>query len=92
MADRAHLIAQAQACGNLFRLGREVEAALQMVDLLDQASLLFAIAPVSTQQAWHTLVVSIFSGQELQDWLGLADDLQYELVALLEVLPRVSQF
>jgi hypothetical protein len=92
VTDPCVLMEDAEACAGLFRLGRDVEGALRMVDLFDQAALLFTRAPAEVQQQWHALVLAIFSRQQLQDWLGVADDLQYELVALITLLPRVSQF
>ena len=84
MAEVALLIEEARACAGLFRLGRDVEAALRMVDLFDRLPPLFDAAPASQQQQWGTLLMETFSRQQLQDWLAVADYLQYELVALME--------
>ncbi|WP_263261030.1 hypothetical protein [Pseudomonas sp. RIT-PI-S] len=83
MDDSLLLIEEARACAGLFRLGRDVEAALSMVDLFDRIAPLFATAPDDVQQQWGLLVMEIFSRQQLQDWLGVADYLMYELEALI---------
>ncbi|SDS90984.1 hypothetical protein SAMN05216598_3209 [Pseudomonas asplenii] len=77
-------IAEARRCSALFRFGREVEAALLMVELFDgiQARLLQASA--EQHQVWAQLLVQMFGCQERQDWLGLADTLEYEVVQLLQ--------
>ena len=74
-------------CAGLFRLGRDVEAALTMVDVFEgaQQSLLTAGAP--TQQVWAQLLTQMLECQERQDWLGLADFMEYELIQLLEESP-----
>lgn len=74
-------------CAGLFRLGRDVEAALNMVDLFDEAQRLFARAPWDVQQAWALMLRQMLACQERQDWLGLADFMEYELIELLENLP-----
>lgn len=84
MGEVASLIEEARACAGLFRLGRDVEAALRMVDLFDRLAPWFEAAPADQQQQWGTLLMETFSRQQLQDWLAVADYLQYELVALME--------
>ncbi|QXI30085.1 hypothetical protein [Pseudomonas vanderleydeniana] len=74
---------EALRCAALFRFGRDVEAALSMVELFEQIQLLLRQAPANVQEVWGQLLVSMFGCQERQDWLGLADTLQYELVGLL---------
>ncbi|MGF6091336.1 hypothetical protein [Pseudomonas sp. 18173] len=74
-------------CAGLFRLGRDVEAALNMVDLFDEAQRLFARTPQDVQQAWALLLRQMLACQERQDWLGLADFMEYELIELLEKVP-----
>ncbi|MNP06938.1 hypothetical protein D3C76_989430 [compost metagenome] len=80
-------IDECRQCAGLFRLGRDVEAALIMVDLFDEAQRLFAQAPQDAQQAWALMLRQMLDCQERQDWLGLADFMEYELVDLLESLP-----
>ncbi|MFJ2689771.1 hypothetical protein [Pseudomonas sp. NPDC087336] len=74
-------------CARLFRLGRDVEAALTMVDVFDEAQTLVLSAPRDVQQAWACILTQMLACQERQDWLGLADFLEYELVELLESVP-----
>ncbi|MDB6145375.1 MAG: hypothetical protein JWP80_4419 [Pseudomonas sp.] len=73
----------ARHCAGLFRLGRNVEAALDMVDLFTSIMPLFAEGPEAMQQQWLRLLQAMLTRQEAQDWLGLADYLEYELVDLL---------
>ncbi|MCR8932430.1 MULTISPECIES: hypothetical protein [unclassified Pseudomonas] len=68
----------------LFRLGRDVEAALSMVDVFENAQQCLASASVETQQQWAQVLTQMFECQERQDWLALADYMEYELVDLLE--------
>jgi hypothetical protein len=71
-------------CAGLFRLGRDVEAALTMVDVFEKAQDLFSQTPQAIQQQWAQLLMSMFAAQEAQDWLGLADSMEYELIDLLD--------
>ncbi|WP_085723362.1 hypothetical protein [Pseudomonas sp. R37(2017)] len=80
-------IDECRQCAVLFRLGRDVEAALTMVDLFDETQRLFAQAPRDDQQAWALMLGQMLACQERQDWLGLADFMEYELIELLENLP-----
>lgn len=83
MTEPDELIDACLLCAGLFRLGRDVEAALRMVDLFDALAPRLAQAGTEEQRAWGLLVNDIFSRQQLQDWLGVADALQYELVTLI---------
>ncbi|MGE8064013.1 hypothetical protein [Pseudomonas sp. NPDC089569] len=74
-------------CATLFRLGRDVEAALTMVDVFDEVQALVLRAPADVQQGWTCLLTQMLACQERQDWLGLADYLEYELIELLESVP-----
>jgi hypothetical protein len=79
---------QCRQCAALFRLGRDVEAALTMVDVFEQAQLCLASASEKVQQDWAQVLTQMLDCQERQDWLGLADYLEYELVELLESARR----
>ncbi len=79
-----HCKDQCRQCAALFRLGRDVEAALNMVDVFENAQQCLASAPVDTQQQWAQVLTQMFECQERQDWLALADYMEYELVNLLE--------
>lgn len=71
-------------CAGLFRLGRDVEAALTMVDVFEGAQQSLLSAGAQTQQVWAQLLTQMLECQERQDWLGLADFMEYELMQLLE--------
>ncbi|WP_223630063.1 hypothetical protein [Pseudomonas atacamensis] len=75
---------QCRQCAALFRLGRDVEAALTMVDVFEQAQQRLATASMDVQQMWAQVLMQMLTCQERQDWLGLADYMEYELVELLE--------
>ncbi|MBC3271587.1 MULTISPECIES: hypothetical protein [Pseudomonas] len=75
---------QCRQCAALFRLGRDVEAALTMVDVFEQAQQCLSSSSVDVQQAWAQVLMQMLECQERQDWLSLADSMEYELVELLE--------
>lgn len=83
MTSAAQLTQVARDCAGLFRLGRNVEAALDMVELFTGLMPLFAQGPDALKQQWLRLLQAMLDRQEAQDWLGLADYLEYELVELL---------
>lgn len=83
MSRSLKLTQDARHCAGLFRLGRNVESALDMVELFTQLMPLFAEGPETTQQQWLQLLQAMLIRQEAMDWLGLADYLEYELVELL---------
>ncbi len=80
-------IGECRQCAGLFRLGRDVEAALLMVDVFEGAQQLLLSAPTDIQQMWAQLLLQMLDCQERQDWLGLADYMEYELLDLLESIP-----
>lgn len=80
----SHCMKQCRDTAALFRLGRDVEAALGMVDVFENAQQCLASASVETQQQWAQVLTQMFECQERQDWLALADYMEYELVELLE--------
>lgn len=82
MSD-AGFAARAAECAGLFRVGRDVEAALEMVDLFSALAPSFARVSPALQQGWAHLLGVMFGCQERQDWLGLADYLEYDLLELL---------
>ncbi|MBV4484197.1 hypothetical protein HU727_001180 [Pseudomonas sp. SWRI153] len=79
---------QCRQCAALFRLGRDVEAALAMVDVFEQAQQHLSAAAADVQQAWAQILMHMLDCQERQDWLGLADFMEYELAELLESARR----
>ena len=84
MSGFAQCVIDCCQCAQLFRLGRDVEAALNMVDIFENSQALFSQTPQTIQQQWAQLLMSMFAAQEAMDWLGLADSMEYELVDLLE--------
>ncbi|MDZ3993192.1 hypothetical protein [Pseudomonas sp. Teo4] len=68
----------ARECAALFRLGRDVEGALRMVELFD------AVLPQVEPQAGAVVLQAMLDAQQRQDWLALADYLEYELLHLIE--------
>ena len=87
MTAMAQCINECRECAGLFRLGRDVEAALSMVDVFEGAQQLLQSAPADVQQAWAQLLTQMLDRQERQDWLGVADSMEYELVELLQSVP-----
>lgn len=79
-------VEECRQCAGLFRLGRDVEAGLNMVEVFERAQGLLVSASVDAQQMWALVLTQMLDSQERQDWLGLADYMQYELVELLESL------
>jgi hypothetical protein len=75
---------ECRQCAGLFRLGRDVEAALDMVDVFEGAQRLLIARPARIQQDWAFVLKHMLDCQERQDWLGLADWMEYELIELLQ--------
>lgn len=83
MSQCESLALRLRQCAQLFRLGRDVEAGLLMVELFERLMPLFAQASPAEQQTWAHLLMQMLGCQEAQNWLGLADYLQYEVPELL---------
>jgi hypothetical protein len=75
---------ECRQCAGLFRLGRDVEAALVMVDVFEGTQQALMSASTDVQQSWAGVLTQILECQERQDWLGLADFMEYELIELLQ--------
>lgn len=84
MSFAAELARRASDCALLFRLGRDVEAGIAMVELIDAALPLFDSRPADQRQRWSLILDQMLDCQERQDWLALADYLDCELVELLQ--------
>ncbi|WP_460090183.1 hypothetical protein [Pseudomonas sp. S2_E02] len=80
-------IGECRQSAGLFRLGRDVEAALGMVDVFEDAQQLLLSGSADVQQMWVQVLAQMLECQERQDWLGLADYMEYELIELLESVP-----
>ncbi|WP_407315847.1 hypothetical protein [Pseudomonas sp. nanlin1] len=81
MIDHSRLIRE---CAGLYRLGRDVQAGLMMVDICEGVSPLFEGVAGAQQAQWTSLLVQMLECQQRQDTLGLADYLEYELIELLD--------
>ncbi len=57
---------------------------MEMVELFESVQVLVDTAVASMQQEWAHLLGLLLACQEAQDWLGLADYLEYELVEWLQ--------
>jgi len=77
------VITDALHCAHLFRLGRDIEAALKMVDIIDILVPLFVARSQEDQAHLARIMSAILQSQERQDWLGVADALEYELTAMV---------
>ncbi|HXR01000.1 MAG TPA: hypothetical protein VN798_11465 [Pseudomonas sp.] len=84
MSPDTPIINDARHCARLFRLGRDIEAALKMVDLLDTAMPLLTSRPPDEQAQWTQVLSAILHCQERQDWIGVADWLEVEFVELCQ--------
>lgn len=82
MTDLVPITHDARQCALLFRLGRDIEGALKMVELIDAALPLFTSRPAEEQAQWAQVLTAILQCQERQDWIGVADWLEFEFVAL----------
>ena len=83
MSGFESFVVDAQQCAALFRLGRDVEAGLAMIELIGALHPRLDSTPHESQQQWAFLLGEMFACQEAQNWLALADYLEYELVQLL---------
>lgn len=77
------VITDALHCAQLFRLGRDIEAALKMVDIIDILVPLIVARSQEDQAHLARIMGAILQSQERQDWLGVADALEYDLTAMV---------
>ncbi|MGB5826850.1 MAG: hypothetical protein WBH22_10485 [Pseudomonas mandelii] len=83
MSGVQSLILDVGQCAALFRLGRDVEAGLAMIELIGAVQPSFDALSQDIQQQWVSLLGRMLECQEVQNWLALADYLEYELLWLL---------
>ncbi|MGF6331904.1 hypothetical protein ABH909_004782 [Pseudomonas sp. BS3782 TE3695] len=83
MSGFESFVVDSEQCAALFRLGREVEAGLAMIELIGAVQPSFDLTQQDVQQQWVLLLGQMLECQETQNWLALADCLEYELVQLL---------
>ncbi len=77
-----HVIEEARECAKLFRLGRDIEGALKMVELIDRSLPLMDGVSAERQAEWGRVLSAILACQERQDWLGVADWLEVEFLEI----------
>ena len=64
------------------RLGHNVEAGLMLVTYLEQLVAVYPKFPAEQQRQFQSILSVMLACQERQDWIGLADYLEYELQQL----------
>ncbi|MFM5336155.1 hypothetical protein ACET97_06365 [Aeromonas enteropelogenes] len=84
----ASLTTQLTALAQRFRLGLSLEAIQTLPALLEQTASESLSWPAQQQQLLPVLIKRILEQQEREDWLALADELEYEFVALLEMAAK----
>lgn len=84
----SHLVAElkkeASRIACLFRVGQEVIAQQDVVVLAERLMGFASTERVGQMAVWAEWIGWVMACQESQDWLGLADYLDYELAELLE--------
>ena len=68
------------------RLGHNVEAGLMLVTYLEQLVAVYSQFPAEQQRQFQSILSAMLACQERQDWIGLADYLEYELQQLFTEL------
>lgn len=84
----ASLTVQLTALAQRFRLGLSLEAIQTLPALLEQTASESLSWPAQQQQLLPVLIKRILEQQEREDWLALADELEYELVTLFEMTDK----
>ena len=74
---------RSQQAAEQFRLSHDIEASLALVDIVETMAALCVHLTAQEQQRFAQLLKAILACQERQDWLGLADYLEYEVVHCL---------
>ena len=74
---------QVRECAALFRLGRDVEAALRIVEVFVGLIKALVGCPPDVARQCPVVLNALLQAQERQDWLGLADTLEVDLLQLL---------
>ncbi|WP_076410863.1 hypothetical protein [Shewanella sp. UCD-KL12] len=72
----------------LLRLGQEAEGSKRLRECLDHLEPM--LPTLTNSQAILASVPAMLSAQERQDWLGLADTLEYEITALLNQQQQIQ--
>ncbi len=82
------LTTQLTALAQRFRLGLSLESIQTLPALLEQTACESLSWPTKQQQMLPVLIKRILEQQEHEDWLALADELEYELVTLCEMATK----
>ncbi|WP_115719223.1 hypothetical protein [Gallaecimonas mangrovi] len=88
MTELSAYAARCRQHAQLFRLGLSTQAAMDLVDTLTSVVEHFPVEDEAKIHRLNTLVARMLQCQEHQDWVGLADYLEYELQDLLGTLVR----
>jgi hypothetical protein len=75
---------QVRECAALFRLGHDVEAALRIIAVFDGLMKALPDYPPDVARQCPVVMSALLHAQERQDWLGLADTLEVDLLQLLK--------
>lgn len=75
------LASQCQRLATLFRLGMHTQGAMDMLSTLEA---LPAVVPAEHAPMLAQYLQQMLDCQQHQDWLGLADYFEFELMALLK--------
>ena len=84
MTESVELKREALRIAHQLRLGQDVQAQLDMVVLAERLAGFADGEQGEGMAAWVGWINQATACQETQDWLGLADYLEYELLDLLD--------
>ena len=79
-------LSQLATCATFFRLGQPLEVTDDLINLLSEVVPLLIGKKSEDEISIEDLVSQILLCQESEDWLGLADYLEFELYELLTSL------
>lgn len=86
MTTISRLIDEATDIAKTFRLGRYQQAGKPLSDLVDQIAQLPETAPTAAKQGLAQILGDLLKCHKCNDWLGVADYLEFELVTWLRQL------
>ena len=81
-----YIIQRLQTYSNFYRLGRPLEVGEEMVNFLTEILPFLFFLNNNNSASIEELFSGILACQEAEDWLGLADYLEYDLPSFLENL------
>ncbi|WP_339672309.1 hypothetical protein [Dasania marina] len=83
MIDTRELAGQLIATAHLYRLGKHLEASNRIISHTESFEALLLTVPPTCLPQFHQISMNMLYAQQRQDWVGLADDLEYDFVSLL---------